>query len=275
MVRAAWSLDAPCGLFILTQVRPGRGSQEYASTGVFSGRMTEIIVHARWSRPEVLAFLRSLPAVLAGNAPDAHGLAAGFKARLAFTWIGLVKEAFEVKGRGGTGSDGITWAPLKPATIKAKATKGMTASQKSKWSEDYRAAFRGAAGQMSEPEARQKAETAATRAHEKRVGRQVESGSYQILVDTGVLRQSLTVGTLNEGRADAHYSPPNQDQFYDNSKPGEVSIGTTTDYAKYHHHGTKHIPARPFWPEQLPQAWEEELLRQAQLGIQRIVEIVS
>lgn len=38
--------------------------------------------------------------------------------------LSLAQEAFQEKSRGGTGSDGIKWAPLKPETIKRKNRRG-------------------------------------------------------------------------------------------------------------------------------------------------------
>lgn len=38
--------------------------------------------------------------------------------------LSFVSEAYNVKSRGGTGSDGITWKPLNPKTIKAKNRRG-------------------------------------------------------------------------------------------------------------------------------------------------------
>lgn len=237
--------------------------------------MTDQTVHTRMPKQELNALIRALPAMLAGKVPDPHGFAAGFKARCAFTLIGLVKEAFEEKGRGGTGSDGIRWEPLKQSTIERKLSKGMTDRQLHQWREDYRAAFRELSGQTTAPEARKRAQDIATQKHERRSGRQVSSGTNQILVDTGVLRQSLSIGTLTERGPDASYAPPNEDQQYQADKAGEVVIGTNVAYAPHLHYGTRKMVARPFWPEKLPDDWMDEVMRQARVGIERIVEVIQ
>lgn len=237
------------------------------------------IVHCRISRQELVALIRAMPAILAGKVPDHKGIAAGFKARVAFTFISLVKESFEAKGRGMTGSDGVSWPPLKEKTVERKLAKGMTKGQVDRWKGDYKAAFRHAIAHMSDAEARKFAEQSATKAHEQRTGRQVPSGTTQMLVDNGLLRQSLTIGTLAEQGPAAHYSPPNEDQRYED-KPGEAVIGTNVKHAVFHHRGTKRngqecIPARKFWPEDLPGPWLEDITRQASLGLQRIIELIQ
>lgn len=230
----------------------------------------EVVVYTSVPRQEINSLVRSLPAILAGRAPDPHGIAAGFKARLAFAFLGLVKEAFEQKGRGQTGSDGITWPPLKQKTVVQKLAKGMTKRQLEQWKSDYRAAFREVSPHMNQEQAQAKAQEIATRQHEKRTGRQGASGTTQMLVDTGILRQSLSIGSLVEQGVSATYQPPNQEQFVED-KPGEIAIGTNVKYARYHHRGTKHIPARRFWPEKLPPSWIEAINRQARLGLEKIV----
>ena len=149
----------------------------------------ELHLQTNWSREEVEGLLHSIPSALAGSGPDPHGLADGFKARLASGWMGMAKK-------------------------------------------DY----------------------------DKREG----SGS------SGRLRESLAAGTLNERGPSASYVPPNDDQFYDASKPGEVSVGTNVPYARFQHN------TKPLWPEDdLPQEWSDEMLRVAQLGISKIVEMVG
>ncbi len=148
----------------------------------------DITVNSNWSREDVEALIESLPAALAGTGPDPHGLADGFKARLASGFMGLVEKDYEER-EGGT--------------------------------------------------------------------------------QTGRLKESLAQGTLNESGHDASYVPPNEDQHYDASKPGEVSVGTNLEYAQHVH------AKRPLWPEELPQEWADGMMEHAQTGIQRIIEIVG
>ncbi len=67
------------------------------------------------TRAELLAALRNLPAALAGNAPDPLGLARPVQLRVGVAALTAIHDAFIVKSGGGTGSDGITWPPLKAA----------------------------------------------------------------------------------------------------------------------------------------------------------------
>lgn len=87
---------------------------------------------------------------------------------------------------------------------------------------------------------------------------------------SGRLRASLAKGTLTEAGADASYHPPNDDQYYDASKPGEVCVGTNVEYAQHVHR------KRPLWPEdELPGEWQDAIMDQARTGIQKIVEMIQ
>lgn len=69
--------------------------------------------------------LQSLPAVISGRLPDPLGLGKVF-----FTYIGnavlkLIQDDFVVKSNGGAGAGGVTWAPLKEATLERRRRKGI------------------------------------------------------------------------------------------------------------------------------------------------------
>lgn len=72
------------------------------------------------SQTDLVRSIRLIPAVLSGNHPDALGLGAIFWGFVGNAVLELVREAYLVKAAGGTGSDGIKWAPLKPATTQNK-----------------------------------------------------------------------------------------------------------------------------------------------------------
>ena len=57
-------------------------------------------------RRDITRAIRQLPAVLSGRAADPHGIAAGFRARLGFSFLSLVKLEFDKKSKGGAGADG-------------------------------------------------------------------------------------------------------------------------------------------------------------------------
>ncbi len=149
----------------------------------------ELTINTNWSRAEVEDLLHSIPAALAGTAPDPHGFADGFKARLAAGWMGQASREYDKQERGSS---------------------------------------------------------------------------------SGRLKASLSAGSLSENGPSARYQPPNDDQHYDASRPGELTVGTNVEYARHVHRN------RPLWPEdQLPQEWENALLDQARTGIQRIVEMIQ
>ncbi len=66
---------------------------------------------------QAAATLSRLPGILAGTAPDPQGIARGLQLRLGTALLSKVQQAFVTKARGGTGSDGIRWQPLKQETI--------------------------------------------------------------------------------------------------------------------------------------------------------------
>lgn len=78
----------------------------------------------RGTRAELMRSLHLLPALLAGRRADPLGLAKGLQLRLGVTVLSKVQVAFVVKSRGGTGSDGIKWAPLAKRTLTKKRTGG-------------------------------------------------------------------------------------------------------------------------------------------------------
>lgn len=75
----------------------------------------------RGSRAALVRALAAVPAALAGRAPDPVGAARGLQLRLSTALLSQVQQDFVVKSRGGVGRDGVRWAPLKPATLAARA----------------------------------------------------------------------------------------------------------------------------------------------------------
>jgi hypothetical protein len=81
----------------------------------------------RWrgTRAELLSELKKLPSVLSGRLPDDHGLGRVFLAVLGNAALAEITAAFRVKSEGGTGSDGVKWAPLKESTLERRRAKGI------------------------------------------------------------------------------------------------------------------------------------------------------
>jgi phage gpG-like protein len=78
-----------------------------------------VIAYAGGSKP-LRRLLASLPAILAGHAPDPHGIARAIQMRLGLRLMGMLQRAFVEKARGGTGGDGVTWMPLRPSTVRGR-----------------------------------------------------------------------------------------------------------------------------------------------------------
>lgn len=78
----------------------------------------------RGNRADLIRSLRLLPAVMSGRSPDALGLARGLQLRLATHTLSLIQQSFLVKSRGGTGSEGVQWAPLAKSTLTKKRMGG-------------------------------------------------------------------------------------------------------------------------------------------------------
>lgn len=76
----------------------------------------------RGTREGLIDAVRQLPAVLAGRLPDRLGIARGVQLRIGVAALSQIQQDFLVKSRGGTGKDGVTWDPLRRATIAQRRT---------------------------------------------------------------------------------------------------------------------------------------------------------
>ena len=267
---------------------------------------TVTIAHNR--KPELVALLHRLPAMLAGRVPDEHGIVEGFKARLGFQALSLIKENFELLGRGQAGADGTKWHPLSPAYLaygrrfgkgeqgalrKAAGAKGkhapgdkkglLTRDQLQLWRNTYARYLK--YYMTREPIAQAKGHAAAVAwIIVKEAGGKTKLDVYgkrvvQMLVDTGRLRDSLTPGVLTTPfDIDPDYSKPGglggQEQVYENN-PGEVVIGTNVKYAKHHHSPKSPNRKRRLWPLVFPKDWWELIVGQAASGLARIGQLFN
>lgn len=73
-------------------------------------------VHTRCTSATVIDLIRRAVASVAGTAP-ASAYSRGLRLRVGLAALSCIQEAFVVKAAGGTGEDGIQWAPLKKETI--------------------------------------------------------------------------------------------------------------------------------------------------------------
>lgn len=235
----------------------------------------------RGTRAELVARVRDVIAALAGIGPDPHQVAAPVLTRGGVALLSQIQSAFIAKARGGVGSDGIKWAPLKRATIAARRasktelrklgasgqrTRGLlTPEQDRKWRAVFastlaRLRARGTDGAAAIAAAKAwgvlKAEGAKTRL-EVLGGRQVE-----ILRDTSRLFRSLSPGVRED------QAPKAEGQVFE-AVPGRITVGTSVEYALAHHRGnpSRNLPARPLWPGALPDAWAAAVNRALVRGI--------
>lgn len=267
--------------------------------------MAEVRVTTTTDRkPEIVSLVRRLPALLAGKVPDEHGIAAGFKSRIAHAFFSLILPNFDELGRGQVGAGGEKWPPLTQAylaygrrfgpgektTLKKNAgldkshglapggKSGLLDSQQLKlWRRIY--ADRLAWYMMREADDKAKAHAAAIAwiiVKEKGGKTKLEvfgKRTVQILVDTGRMRQSIQPGALIEsGGPGASYQPAGglggaDQEFTD--EPGRIIVGTNDQKARYHHHG-KGRRKRRLWPEEFPQEWWQQILGVAVSGLARI-----
>lgn len=254
--------------------------------------MPETVIYARGTREDLRRKLAMLPLILSGRVADESGIARGFMMRVAYTFLMKVKEAFIAKSRGGTGEDGITWAPLtreylaygrrfgrgEQAALKAAAGLGagnhhrglLTAAQDKRWKQVYAQTLAWLAAR--EPLGTAKAIAAG---HAWKVVKQEGAktklevyGSRQVDIgrDTGILFNSLSPGELSEAGPDAQLAAAESQVL--ESRPGEVIVGTNVPYAAPFH------KRRPLWPSVLPQSWLDAMNRRAAEGIARAVEYI-
>lgn len=264
--------------------------------------MNQRYIITRDRKRELEMIIRSLPGVLSGRLPDPHRIAYGFKSRLAHTFFMLVAHAYEQKGRGQVGDDGITWAPLsaqylayvRPTTTDRgrKPPKGgklapggndglLTKEQLKLWNRTF--ADRYAWFVMRESDASAKAHAAAIawivvkaaggKTKLQKFGSRVAGVDYQILVDVGNLRRSLMPGQLtNRDDVDSGYIAPSE-QLVDD-RGSTFLVGTKDPKAVFHHNGKGRMH-RPLWPETLPADWWRQIEDAALGGLTRIGELVG
>lgn len=241
--------------------------------------------------------LRTLPAVLVGNAPDVHGLAESMRARIAFTFFALVEENFNLKGRGLVGTDGGTWEPLtpqylaytRPITGRGKPRAGklypggkdglLTRSQIELWWRTYRGNLAWLARKYDIQDAKSRAAAIATKTVRDAGGkfkiddpdfggRQVGK-DYQIHVITGTFRRTIQPGMLAEDTAGAaNYQSGEPDQIAE-QRGDSLLVGTNFRWAEALHN------KRPLWPDELPLEWQDELAGALTSGVVMFVKLVE
>lgn len=217
--------------------------------------------------------IRQLSQMLTGSRPDRDGIARGVFLAVGVAALSDVKADFVRKARGGTGEDGVKWAPLKPETIAnrrvgpgdIKRDPAIAQREKIRKREFKKAFSRYLAGGLSDHAARNKAaHVAGIRATRETGKTKVKTLGYrdvEILRDTGVLLNSLSPGQLSGDSYSLPTGDGGEQQVFDLAANGVV-VGTNVLYSATHQYGDskRNIPARPFLPERPPEVWRQRWL---------------
>jgi hypothetical protein len=235
----------------------------------------------RGSRDDLVRVLRQIPAALAGG-PDPFGIARDIQLRCGVALLSQIQQDFITKSRGGTGRDGIKWAPLLRSTVAQRRTTGqerkslgisgkrtrglLTPAQDKRWRAIFASRVAKLRLMMSDGEAKARAaqiawtilksEGAVTKL-QVLGGRQVDIGR-----DTSRMFRSLSPGVEDRpsGESEQVFEVP----------PGAVIVGSNVPY----------FPAfnkrRPVWPAdgQLPPAWADAVAIAMRAGITRAVALI-
>ncbi len=226
----------------------------------------------RGTREELDAELRRIAAMIVGRETDTEGIVKPILMRGANALLSKIQQALIVKSRGGTDEAGIKWVPLKPETVaysrritaRDKREAGingrrqrhrgiLTADQNKLWKKTFgsRLAQLRAKG-VPEGEAKSIAARIAWALVKEAGGQTVLAvfGGRQvdILRDTGELFRSLRPGVGDQPSESA------EGQIV-RLAAGAITVGTNKK--PWHHTGnpSRGLPARPLWPEQIPDAW--------------------
>ncbi len=243
---------------------------------------------------QVQGRIRDLVASVVGKSLKYRSHVAGIKARTAYSWFSLVKQAFIVKSRGGTDDAGIAWPRLtakylaygrrfgrgEEAALKKAAGLGrgnryapggnkglLTKAEQLQWNKIFAGSLAYLRAQMPEGEAKARAAQIAW-AKLKAMGAKTKLQVYgsrqvEILRDTGVLFNSLSPGQAS----DNGYTPANAMQVA-RDLPGVLAVGTRVDYAKHHNFGAGRRNRR-LWPDgsSIPNSWTVRINRETRRGV--------
>lgn len=236
----------------------------------------------RGTRADIARMLRTIPAALAGG-PDPFGIARAIQLRAGVAALSQIQQAFIVKSRGGTGSDGIQWQPLLPSTIaqrrttaterrqlgiSGKRTRGLlTPTQDRRWRSIYgtRLAKLLASGVSLTTAKATAAKIAwATMKSEGAVTKLQVLGSRKVDIgrDTGRMLRSLSPGVEDR--------PSGEPEQIFEPGPGVVIVGSNVPYFAAFH------ARRPVWPSDgsLPATWAAAVRAAIERGIVRAIALI-
>ncbi len=210
---------------------------------------------------------------------------------------------FITKARGGTGVDGVKWPRLSRKTLayvrrfgpgEKAALKGeyglgkgnrfapggksglLSASELKQWRKLYSQGVARFASQMPISEAKAKAAAIAWKIMKERGAKtklQVFGDrEHEVLRDTGVLANSLSVGTLSGNSYQRPTAEGGESQVFELFENG-FTVGTNVIYARSHHEGLNGLPRRPIMPTgDIPQQWAENMLNAGMRALATAIE---
>jgi hypothetical protein len=226
-------------------------------------------VRYRGTRADVRRLLARLVGALSGKGAD-DGTARAVQLRMGTAALSLIQQAFLIKSRGGTGSDGVKWPPLKPETIanrrpaprkrKGERPRGLlTPAQDERWRKVYgsrlaRLRAQGVAGAEALAAKIAWAVVKGEGAQTKLAvygGRTVDMGR-----DSGRLFRSLAPGVEDR--------PSGEPEQVFQTPPGGIIVGSNVPYAWPFH------MLRKLWPADLPDAWWMAILGAGLRGVEAV-----
>ena len=74
--------------------------------------METVVTTTSDQKPALRTLIRNLPGILSGRLQDPDAIAQGFKMRIGFKILELIKFNFDELSKGNQGADGTTWLPL-------------------------------------------------------------------------------------------------------------------------------------------------------------------
>lgn len=250
------------------------------------------VIYFRGGRHEAIRIVRAMVGTLTGQGAPSE-LAKGVFYSLGFAALSDISADFVRKARGEVGEGGNRWPRLNPKTLaysrrfgpgeqarlkrEAGLGKGnrfapggntglLTAQQLKRWRQIYGTRLARLAASMPLAEAKARAAQiawATLKAEGAKTKLEVFGNRpHEVLRDTGILLNSLSMGQLGGGPSGMIYSPPRLpggDQQVFQALQNGIIVGTNVPYARVHNEGNpaKGIPERRFIPKdgQVPELW--------------------
>lgn len=226
------------------------------------------------TRGKIVDVALQLSAMIAGRATDRFGVARGFLLSIGFAALSDIRQAYEIKSKGGTDAMGIKWPPLKPATIANRRVgprdlRNAAIKEREKIRKrEFKKAFQRMLLSLPEKQARARANQIASLRATAQTGRTkvdvLGNRVVEILRDRGIMFNSFGPGLLLLGETPSYRKPsePGGEQQILEVQPGQVIVGSNVAYAAKQNNGdpSMNLPARKILPagsEDVPEAWWE------------------